>query len=119
MGKLVTHPLAPLLLFAVILTALLTTYPAAGFAPSESFETVAAFAWSFLVLFWIVADARRRIGIPCFDFGFLCYAFLPLAVPWYCFWSRGWRGAMLLLMIFGLWAGPHILANIIGSAIYR
>lgn len=119
MGRPVTHPLAPLLLFAIILTGFLTTYLVAGFAPSETFEQLAGFVWGLLVLLWIVADARRRTGVPCFDFGFICYALFPLAVPWYCFSSRGWRGAMLLLMLYALWAVPHIVANIIGSAMYR
>jgi hypothetical protein len=71
-----------------------------------------------LVLFWIVADARRRTGIPCFDFGFLCYVFLPFAFPWYCFWSRGWRGALMLLLILSLWIGPYIVASMIWITLY-
>jgi hypothetical protein len=110
--RILVHPLAPLLLFSLTLAALLTTYLAAGYAPPATFETVAAACWSFLLALSIVADARRRTGIPCFDFGFFRYVFLPVVVPCYCFWSRGWRGGLTLVAIVGLWLAPYIAAGV-------
>ncbi|MCI0332520.1 MAG: hypothetical protein L0228_04780 [Planctomycetes bacterium] len=114
----ITHPIAPLLLFSIVLAALLAAYLAVGMSPSTSFEVVASFSWSLLLAFWVVADARRRKGIPCFDFGLFCYVFLPLVVPWYCFWSRGWRGALTLVAIAGLWLAPYIIAMAVWLILY-
>jgi hypothetical protein len=119
MRQILNRPLGPLLLFSIALTALLTTYVAAGLAPSPSFEVVASLSWSLLLALWIVADARRHTGIPCFDFGFYCYVFLPFVFPWYCFWSRGWRGALTLMTIACLWAVPFIIASIVWRVLYR
>jgi hypothetical protein len=118
MRQLLFHPLGPLLLFSMTLTALLATYLAAGLTPSTEFEIVASLSWSLLLALWVVADARRRTGIPCFDFGFYCYVFLPFVVPWYCFWSRGWRGVLTLTTIAGLWLAPFIIANVVWLAMY-
>jgi hypothetical protein len=117
-GKVLVHPLTPLLLFAVTLTGLLTTYLALGLAPSTTFEFVAAFSWSLLLAFWVVTDARCRTSIPCFDFGFFCYVFLPFVVPWYCFWSRGWRGALTLVGLACLWLAPYVIASIVWLVLY-
>jgi hypothetical protein len=116
--KALVHPLTPLALFAVALTGLLTTYLALGLAPSTTFEIVATFSWSLLVAYWVVADARRRTDIPCFDFGFFCYLFLPIVVPWYCFWSRGWRGAFTLVVIACLWLAPYVIASLVWAVLY-
>jgi hypothetical protein len=113
------HPLTPLLLFALISSALLTTYRAVGMAPSPSFEMSAGVFWGLLLAFWVVADARHRTGVPCFDFGFLCWVFLPIAVPWYCFWSRGWRGSITLGVIACLWLAHYVVARIIWQMLYE
>ena len=118
MRQVFTHSLAPLLLYSIALTAILTTYLVAGLSPSTSFEVVASFSWSLLLAIWIVSDARRRSGIPVFDFGFYCYVFLPVVFPWYCFWSRGWRGALTLVTIGGLWLGPYVVATAVWLALY-
>jgi hypothetical protein len=112
------HPIAPLVAFSIALAALLTIYLAAWLSPSPAFEFVASFWWSVLLAIWIVADARRRSGVPCFDFGFFCYLFLPVAVPWYCFWSRGWRGMLTLLSIVGIWLAPYVVAGLVWEAMY-
>jgi hypothetical protein len=117
--KLSFHRLAPLFLFSLTLTALLTTSLVVGVTPSESFGTLAAILWSLLLAFWLAADFRRWREVPCFDFGFFCYVLLPIAVPMYCFWSRGWRGALLLAAIVGLWLAPYIIATFVWFALYR
>jgi hypothetical protein len=79
MRQLAGHPIAPLVIFTIALSALLIVYIAAAVSPSGAFEFVASFSWSLLLALWVVADARRQTGIPCFDFGFFCYLFLPVA----------------------------------------
>jgi hypothetical protein len=118
MRRVFTHSLAPLFFFSIALSAILTFYLAAGLAPSPSFEIVASFGWSLLLAIWIVSDARRRSGIPVFDFGFYCYVFLPVVFPWYCFWSRGRRGGLTLITIIGIWIAPYLLANLVWQMFY-
>jgi hypothetical protein len=71
-----------------------------------------ALGMTLLIVYWIVADARRRRCVPCFDFGFLLAISLPLSLVWYAFWTRGWRGFLLLLTLLGLIYGPWVLAVI-------
>lgn len=118
MVKTLFHPLAPLVLFSVALAALLSTYVVVGIAPSEAFALVAGLCWWILVGLWLVADARRRSAIPCFDFGFFCYLFLPVVVPWYCLSSRGRRGILLLATIAGLWLAPYLVAGVVWAALH-
>jgi hypothetical protein len=48
--------------------------------------------------------------MPCFDFGLFAVLFFPVSLLWYCCWSRGWSGLLLLLLIFALWLVPWVLA---------
>jgi hypothetical protein len=116
--QLVLHPFAPLVFFSVALTAMLATYLVGGFAPSPTFEMLSTLSWALLLALWVVADARRRKQIPCYDFGFFCYLFLPVLVPGYCFWSRGWRGVLTLVAIATLWLMPYIVATMVWIALY-
>jgi hypothetical protein len=117
-GQAVAHPFSPLLLFSVAMAALMGAYFAAGLAPSIEFERVASFSWAILLVLWVVADARRRTATPCFDFGLFCYGTLPFVVPWYCFWSRGWRGVITLAAVIGICLMPYIVANAVWLAVY-
>ena len=119
MARVLNHPLAPLLLFSVILAAVFVAYLAVGGAPSPDVQMMASFGWTLLLAMWVVADMRRRQGVPCFDFGFFCYVFLPLIVPAYCFWSRGWRGALMLGALVGLWIAPNVIAVFVWWILYR
>ena len=110
--------LAPLVYFSMALSLFLVAYLADGDTPSERFQVIASFGWSLLLAMWLVADARRHHHTPCFDFGLFCYLFLPLMVPWYCFWSRGRRGAMTLMAIIGLWLAPHLVTAMVWGMLY-
>lgn len=118
MTRFVYHPLWPLVMFTVALSVVFSAYLVAGMAPSEPVEIVASFYVVFLLVYWIVADARRYERIPCFDFGFLCYVFFPFTLVWYCFWSRGWRGALTLLVLITIFFAPYIVAMIVWTALY-
>jgi hypothetical protein len=34
----------------------------------------------------------------------------PLSLAWYCLWSRGWRGLLVLLALLALWLLPYAAA---------
>jgi hypothetical protein len=116
--QLLFHPLAPLVIFAIVVSALFAAYFAAGYAPSRTFEAVVQLSWAILLAYWVFVDARAGHRIPCFDFGLFCYLLLPITLPWYCFWSRGWRGGMLLLFLYGLGIAPYVVASIVWESLY-
>ena len=119
MRRFLVHPLSPLLLFSFISTAFYIVYLTLGRVPSEAFEVLVSFGWTLLLGLWIVSDARRSKRTPCFDFGLFCFMFLPVVVPWYCIWSRGWRGALTLLMLVCIWLAPPIVATVVWLAAVR
>lgn len=112
------HPFAPLVVYSMALSGLLVTYLAAGCSPSPAFEALAWFSWLLLLALAVVTDARRRKSTPCFDFGMFCMMVLPIAVPWYCFWSRGWRGIFVIAAIFALWVGPYFIATVVWHVLF-
>ncbi len=73
----------------------------------------AALAW------WAIVDARlRRHPIPVLarPWYFLLAA---LVVPWYVVWSRGWRGAGLVVLHATLWyALATVALHVGGVAVY-
>jgi hypothetical protein len=93
-------------------------YLRAEIVPSPTFEMVTSVSWAFLIIYWMVADARYRRKVLCFDFVFLCYVLFPLTVLWYCFWSRGWRGILTLLGLVLLFCVPYIIAIIVWNLQY-
>ena len=118
MIKILYHPLSPLVIFAVVLSTIFSIYLLAGMSPSPTFEVVATFCSGFLLIYWMVADARQRGQVPCFDFGFLCYILFPLTLPWYCFWSRGWRGVLMLLLLVAIFLTPYVVSTVVWIALY-
>jgi hypothetical protein len=105
-----THPLAPLLVWTLATTVALCIAVHARNEPSPIAEAVLRYGWTLMLLLWMDADARRRRQLPCYDFGLLAGFFFPISVPWYCFWSRGWRGIWVLLLLFAMWLFPYVLA---------
>lgn len=110
--------MAPLILFSLLASVLFAAYPAAGFYPSPAFEAVVQLSWTLLLAYWVVVDARNGHRIPCFDFGLFCYILLPITLPWYCFWSRGWRGFFLLAALYGFGIAPYIVASTVWEVLY-
>ena len=117
MRQLIVHPLSPLLLFSIVMALSFSAYLASGLIPSEAFQIVASSTWTVLLAMWVIGDARRRKRTPCLDFGMFCYLFSPLVVPWYCFSSRGWRGAVTLIALVVLWLMPYFVATLVWRAI--
>ncbi len=108
----ISHPLAPLLALSFATSAALCALALAGARLSAETDMVLRFGWTLMLLLWMDADARRLRRWPCFDFGFLAALFFPLSLLWYCFWSRRWRGLLILLLLLGLWLGPFVVAAV-------
>lgn len=118
MAKLFANPLIPLVCFSITLAGILFSYLAAGFSPSSNFEMIAGFFWSYLLVYWIVADTKRRQASNCYDFSFLCLMCFPLCIPWHCLRSRGWRGIFTLLILLTIFILPYLIASIAWAFLY-
>lgn len=118
MMRLLREPLAPLVIFAVLLSVFFTLYLYEGEDISLLFETITSGFWSLLLIYWIIADSRRKHAATFTDFGFLCVMFFPFSVPWHCFRSRGWRGSLMLLVLVGIWLVPYFVAGIVWAIMY-
>ena len=103
----------PLVFFATGTALILCAYAGAGTVPSPMAEIILSKGWLLFMLIWMVSDARRTRGQPCYDFGFLSGVGFPLSLMWYCLWSRGWkRGLLVLLALAGLLMAPSIAAEL-------
>src|SRR6478752_4576505 len=110
-------PLGILVASVLILAALRFDYAALGRLPSENVSQMSSFALALACILWIMADAQTRRQTPCYDFGFLVAVFFPISLFWYVFWSRGWRGFLMLGTVLGLLLLPA-LAEIVASVIW-
>jgi hypothetical protein len=117
MARLIAYSFAPLLAFAAITALVFSGYLSMGVTPSDNLQAIMAVMWSLLLPTWVLADAHRRQSLP-YDFGFFCYVFMPIIVPAYCFWSRGWRGAITLATLLAIWFTPYLVATIVWTFLY-
>jgi hypothetical protein len=106
------HPLAPVVALALSTVPVLCFLATTRGGGPGGLTTIMGIGWAWMLVCWMDSDARRLRRLPCFDFGLLVGIYLPLSVVWYCLWSRGWRGLLLLLLLFGLWLTPFIIAMI-------
>ena len=105
-------PLGILFATVIVLAALQLDYAAFGTTPSDGVSRLSSLALALAFVLWIAADAQVRRQTPCYDFGFLIAIFFPISLVWYVFWSRGWRGILLLGALFALMLLPWLTAVI-------
>ncbi len=110
MRRYLENPTAHLITFAVFEMIVLLAVVGAGAPISNDLMYVATYGWVFLLMLWVVADAKHRHRVPCYDFGFFVFYFFPVTIVWYCLWSRGWRGMLMLLFFVVLWFVPFAAA---------
>ena len=106
----------------VTLAASLATIPYLyhGFAPTSLFYEMWNSLYGLTVMMWVVSDARRRAGTPCYDFGFLLSIFVIATIPWYVISTRGFlRGPLFLILFLSLGILPEIAADIFWSTCFR
>jgi hypothetical protein len=94
---------------------------AAALYASTGAEPSPAIAWwigagpLLMVLLWVYRDARRRHVADVTDLGFFLLFFWPVALPWYAFRSRGWRGWRLLLGLAAMVLAPLLTALLVSA----
>jgi hypothetical protein len=108
----------PLVALAAIMAAFASMYVLLGENPPSDLEWLFGFCQFLFVVYWMVLDARRRHRVPCHDFGFLAWVFLPVALPWYLIWTRGLRGLLVLVLFLILVMVPWWCATIVWMVKY-
>jgi hypothetical protein len=103
-------PFGVLFASVLVLSALQFDYAAFDKVPSEDVLRMSSVALALACILWVMADAQMRRQTPCYDFGFLVAVFFPISLLWYVFWSRGWRGFLLLGALIGLMLLPSVAA---------
>jgi hypothetical protein len=105
--------IAPLCILIAFQCVAEGVYVAFGTSPSDAAGRIFSLSLALFLVFWIIADARRRHCMPCHDFGFLVGLFLPVSLVWYLIWTRGWRGLALLVGFIALVLLPQISAALV------
>jgi hypothetical protein len=109
------RPLAPMAVLVAAVAAssvFFIAHVAAGPPPSETVQALTSLALVLSFVLWVMADARSRRRIPCYDFGFLVAVFFPASLVWYVLWSRGWRGLLTLAALIGLMLLPSVCGTV-------
>lgn len=88
-------------LTAYLLTANIANglYTARSLSPSAGFLYTSIFAWFWIIGNWITTDCRQ-LGInKPLDVGWLVAGLWPVGIPYYLIWTRGFKGALVLLAL--------------------
>jgi hypothetical protein len=108
-----SDPWCVLFVFALGLSTIQIGALAARVTIPEGTNLLAGLAWNLYVIYWVVRDACKRRLVPCYEFGLLVAVFFPVSVAWYAFWTRGWRGFLLLAGLFGLTILPSLSGSVV------
>jgi hypothetical protein len=102
-----------LALYSAIFTCFAVGYQVLGSEPSRPAALLFSYGPPAAVAVWVEADARRRRRTPCWEFGaFVLFAW-PIAVPTYCFWSRGRAGWSVLVGLLAAILAPTLLGALL------
>ena len=89
---------------------LLLAFLASG-APPQAMVLL-SYLGPLAAILWVVEDAHGQRRTPCFDFGYFVFVTYPFSLVWYCVSTRGWRGLLLVLAVFGLVYSPYVVATV-------
>jgi hypothetical protein len=112
------RPLGVLIVLGAALSVAQVVYVTAGVPMSAAASGLTSYSLALFAILWVVADARGRRRVPCYDFGMLVAVYFPLSLVWYVFWSRGRRGALLLAALVGLMSLPWLSAVVAWLLLY-
>ena len=100
----------PLVALAAVESAMLSFYVVLGVNPSPLQMALMPFAIAFFMILWVLEDAHRQQGYPCYDFGFFVALGFPFSVVWYLLWTRGFRGLLVMGIFLGIYLAPWLCA---------
>lgn len=80
----------------------------AGYDPSMEAEYIIAFAFSIVLAWWTLDDAKQRGYHRPYEFGAFLFFVWPLVLPAYLIATRGWRGIGLFTLFLTLYLIPWL-----------
>ncbi len=104
------NPLSGMLLFVAIYSAYSAVMAAYGEYTSEAADSVFAFGFTLLLMWWVYRDRHGR-GYPV-PFEFEAFVFFApfFVVPYYLFRTRGMRAAPLCIALAVVYLIPSLSA---------
>ena len=103
-------PASALAIFVLMATLGDAVYAARGVEPSHRFQLLSWFGTAFLIAHWVEADSRR-LGVGGYlDQGLIMLGVWPIALPYYLFKTRQWRGFIALSGFAALFAITYAMA---------
>ncbi len=101
-----------MILLVGAVTVVCTGYGVSGALISPLAEILMQLMPPLAVALWIESDARRRRRVPCYELGAFVLFGWPVAVPGYCFWSRGPAGWRVALALIALIFAPTLIGGV-------
>jgi hypothetical protein len=109
----IVKSLTPLVALAAIFALGLSICAAYGVGNPETTELLWIFEFRLLLTCWVHADSRARVFEVPFEFDAFVFWAWPIVVPYYLYRSRGGRGFLLALGIWGLYEMPYFAGMLI------
>jgi len=81
--------------------------------PSEATQLVLSFALALVIALWVRADRRKRSVSVHYEFDTFVFFFWYVAMPYYLYKTRGWRGPMMAFGIAILVATPTVVSTVL------
>jgi hypothetical protein len=74
-----------------------------------------SFAYALVIALWVRTDRRKRgVSVP-YEFDAFVFFFWYVAMPYYLYKTRGWRGLMIVLGIAILVVTPTVVSTVLGA----
>ena len=100
-------------LCSAVFAGFAAAYQVVGIEPSRPAALLFSYGPPAAVAVWVDADARRRRRSPCWDLGAFVFFAWPVAVPAYCFWSRGPAGWRATAGLTAAVLAPSIIGGVL------
>jgi len=105
-------------LCSAVFAGFAAAYQVVGIEPSRPAALLFSYGPPAAAAVWVDADARRRRRSPCWDLGTFVFFAWPVAVPAYCYWSRGPAGWRTTAGLIAAVLAPSIIGAVLWT-IYR
>ena len=113
MPKWLRGMIAPtLMLWFYMLATAATTVAHPDSFPPHRVDMLGRVAFSTIIAWWVMADARKRDHRLCYDYDSFVFFAWPLVVPVYLFRTRGLRAFLTLLCFAGIWIAAVLAASL-------
>jgi hypothetical protein len=95
-------PLTGVYLFCAVCALFATAYGALALQAAPGMAFVLGWGPALAVAWWLAADSKRTRVVGAYDAGLFFYLTWPLTLPWYALRTRGRRGWLLAVQLYGL-----------------